>query len=149
MSLPFIENNKIDYDHEKEAFLISEYIVKTPKVINADPVDGNYITTAQVVKKWPIVSSPTEFDVTRIPTVGFNSLEDFIEKSKKDGLTHIISDGSLTRPSYLRDVFYHEENYPYLIKKYDSLDYNLKYHVKMYKIDYRIFDENKSIEKTN
>ncbi|HSB83773.1 MAG TPA: glycosyltransferase family 39 protein [Nitrosarchaeum sp.] len=149
VSLPFIENNRIDYEHEREAFLISEYIVKTPKVINADPIDGNYITTAQVVKKWPTILSPAEFDVTRISTVGFNSLEDFIEKSKKDGLTHLVIDGKESRPSFLREVYYHESNYPYLIKEYDSSDYNLRYHVKMYKIDYKIFDESKSIEKTN
>lgn len=141
VSLPFIENNKIDYEHEREAFLISEYIVKTPKVINADPIDGSYITTAQVVKKWPIILSPPEFDVTRIPTTGFNSLEEFIENSKKDSLTHIITDGSANRASYLRDVFYHDSNYPYLIKEYDSADYNLRYHVKMYKIDYVVFEE--------
>ncbi len=149
VSLPFIENSKADYDHEKEAFLISEHIVKTPKVINADPIDGNYITTAQVVKKWPTILSPAEFDVVRISTVGVNSLEDFIEKSKKDGLTHLVIDGKESRPSFLRDAYYHESNYPYLIKEYDSSDYNLKYHVKLYKIDYKIFDENKPIEKAN
>lgn len=140
-SISFFEIEKTNYEHEKEAFLISEYIVETPKIINADPIDGNYITTAQVVKRWPIISSVSEFDVIRISTIGFNSLEEFIEKSKSNGLTHIIADGSSNRPAYLQDVFYHESKYPYLIKEYDSTDYNLKYHVKMYKIDYGLFNK--------
>jgi len=139
-SLSFLESQRIDYEHEREAFIISEHIVKTPKRINEDPIDGNYITTAQVIKNWPRISSLTEFDVDRISTSGFNSLEEFIGKSKHSGLTHIIADGSLTRPAFLKDVFDHEDNYPYLIKVYDSTEYNMKYHVKMYKIDYDIFD---------
>jgi hypothetical protein len=141
VSIPFIENDKMDYEHEREAFLISEHIVKTPKIINADPIDGSYITTAQVVKKWPIISSPTEFDVIRIPIIGFNSLEDFIKNSKKNGLTHLVVDGKDSRPAFLQDVFDNGGNYPYLIKEYDSSDYNLKYHVKMYRIDYKAFDD--------
>lgn len=140
-SMLFLNTEKINYDHEREAFLISEHIVKTPKGINADPIDGNYITTAQVVKGWPIISSASEFSVNRISTSGFNSLEEFIEKSRSNGLTHIIADGSPNRPSYLKDVFYNESRYPYLVKEYDSTDYNFEYHVKMYKIDYDVFDK--------
>lgn len=139
-SMLFVDIDKIDYEHEKEAFLISEYIVKTPKIINVDPIDGNYITTAQIVKKWPTISSVAEFDVRRISTSSYNSLEEFIEKSRTNGLTHIVVDGSSSRAKYLKDVFEHENNYPYLIKEYDSVDYGLKYHVKMYKIDYNLFD---------
>lgn len=140
-SIPFIENSRIDYEHMKEAFLISEHIVKTPKVINGDPIDGNYITTAQIIKKWPKILQPSEFDVVRISTTNFNSLQKFIENSRNNGLTHIIVDGKIDRPSYLQDVFYHDNNYPYLIKEYDSTDYNLRYHVKMYRIDYGLFEE--------
>lgn len=138
-SLLFLESQKTDFEHEKEAFTISQDIVKTPKIINADPIDGNYITTTQVIKRWPTISGPTQFDVTRIPTTGFNSLEEFISKSGTSP-THIVVDGSSVRPPYFRDVFYHETKYPYLIKEYDSVERNLNYHVKIYRIDYKLFE---------
>jgi len=140
-SIGFLEVQKIDYEHRKEAYLISEHIVKTPKVINMDPIDGNYITTAQVVKKWPAISSVPEFEVIRIPSSGFNSLEHFIADSKIHP-THIVVDGSDARPAYLSAVFYDDSKYPYLIKEYDSADHNLKYHVKIYRIDYDLFEDN-------
>ena len=38
------------------------------------------------------------------------------------------------------NVFKNEEKYPYLIKQYDSIEYGYTYHVKIFKIDYKIFE---------
>ena len=38
------------------------------------------------------------------------------------------------------DVFKNEEKYPYLIKQYDSIEYGYTYHIKIFKIDYKIFE---------
>ena len=37
--------------------------------------------------------------------------------------------------------FFNEKKYPYLIKKFDSEDFGLKYEVKIFEIDYKKFDE--------
>ena len=40
------------------------------------------------------------------------------------------------RNSIENDVFFNEQNYPYLTKQYDSKVNGLNYHVKIFKIDY-------------
>jgi hypothetical protein len=56
------------------------------------------------------------------------------------GLTHLVIDDAETRPDFLKNVFYNEEKYPYLIKVFDSKDYGYKYAVKIFRIDYEKFD---------
>ena len=48
-------------------------------------------------------------------------------------------DDNKNRPDFLKDLFYHDGKYPYLVKVFDSTDQNFKYHVKIYKIDYEKF----------
>jgi hypothetical protein len=56
------------------------------------------------------------------------------------GLTHLVIDDAETRPDFLKNVFYNEEKYPYLIKVFDSKDYNNKINLKIFKIDYELFN---------
>jgi len=46
------------------------------------------------------------------------------------------------QPEFLRDVFYHDEKYPYLKIIYDSSELGMKYHVKIYEIDFVRMYEN-------
>ena len=47
-------------------------------------------------------------------------------------------DNSIKQPSFLQDVFIHEEKYPYLLKEFDSKDFGYQYHVKIFRIDYEV-----------
>ena len=51
------------------------------------------------------------------------------------------------RPEFLKDVFQHEDKYSYLIKEWDSSDEDYKYHVKIFRIDYELFND--KFEKIN
>ena len=75
-----------------------------------------------------------------ISPTGHNSLIEFIDSSKDKGLTHLAVDGREHQPEFLRDVFYHDEEYGYLTKIFDSKELNMKYNVKIYKINYEIMD---------
>tara|TARA_Y100000996_G_scaffold405184_1_gene380068 strand:- start:3227 stop:4936 length:1710 start_codon:yes stop_codon:yes gene_type:complete len=68
-------------------------------------------------------------------------LSDGIQKETPVGLSHIIIDKQENTPNYIQDVFFNEKKYPYLIKKFDSEDFGLKYEVKIFEIDYKKFDE--------
>ena len=46
------------------------------------------------------------------------------------------------RPEFLKDVFENEDNYSYLIKEWDSADEGFTYHVKIFRIDYELFEAN-------
>jgi len=42
---------------------------------------------------------------------------------------------------HLRDIFNHENKYPFLVKEYDSRENGFNYHVKLFKIDYDLYNE--------
>ena len=41
----------------------------------------------------------------------------------------------------LVDIFNHENDYPFLTKEYDSKENGFNYHIKIFKIDYDLYNE--------
>jgi hypothetical protein len=138
-SLLFIENDKIDYNHERESFLISKDIVNLTTVINADPIDGNYLTISKIIQKWPDIDSKIYDKKFKYSTLEFNSIEEFIMKNEAFGLSHIVTDGKDHGSKFISDIFYNEYKYPYLTKIYDSTERDYKYKVIIFEINYEKF----------
>tara|TARA_B110000467_G_scaffold119627_1_gene110832 strand:+ start:953 stop:2560 length:1608 start_codon:yes stop_codon:yes gene_type:complete len=138
-SLLFIEYNKLDYNHEKESFLISKDIVNLTTVINADPIDGNYLTVAKIIQKWPDTHIEFSDKKFKYSSLGFNSINDFIIENKKFGLSHIVTDGKDHGSEFTKDIFHNNFKYPYLIKIYDSTENGYEYKVIIFEINYEIF----------
>lgn len=132
----FLNFKKIDYEHQKEAFDIARQIVITANGVNDYYPEDSFIRPAEIPSKWPTLRSNIPSFVTIIQTKNFDSLEKYIKSSENEGLTHLVVDDSKNRPVFLKDVFYHDEKYPYLIKVFDSQENGYKYHVKIYKINY-------------
>ena len=133
--------NEIDVDYENEVFLITQFIASKTNLINDNSADIRYRTAATIVTNWPNLPTPTseshvERSLKLISSTGHNSLIEFIDLSKDEGLTHLAVDGREHQPEFLRDVFYHNEEYDYLTKIFDSKDHGMNYHVKIFKIDY-------------
>ena len=153
-SLIFLDYKKIDYEHEKESYLIAKDVVKITKGINFYPPDSKWIHIAEISNNWPKIPLPKEtsynqsFEIKKISPNDYSSLKDYIKNSKEKGLTHIVVNGERDNPEFLNDVFYHEEKYSYLIKEYDSLDHDFNFQIKIYKIDYikfqNLYDKIKS-----
>ena len=141
-SFIFLDSKKIDQDYEKEVFSITKFITSKTSVINGDSADIRYRTASGLVINWPNLPvstlGETHLDRTliRISTSDERSLVEFIDSSKDQGLTHLAVDGREHQPGFLRDVFYHDEKYPYLKIIYDSTELGMKYHVKIYEIDF-------------
>jgi len=133
--------NEIDVDYENEVFLITKFITSKTSLINDNSADIRYRTAATIVTYWPNLPTATsethiERSLKLISPTGYDSLIEFIDSSKDKGLTHLAVDGRDHQPEFLRNVFYHDEKYGYLTKVYDSKDYDMNYHVKIFKIDY-------------
>ena len=71
------------------------------------------------------------------------NLKDYLKLLEKQKVTHLLVDkinnSSLINNDLrneLQQVFYNENNYPFLIKEYDSKENGFKYHVKLFKINY-------------
>ena len=62
-----------------------------------------------------------------------------VGKEKK--LEYIAVDGRDDQPKFLRDVYYNEKKYLYLEKIFDSNDLDFNYHVKIFKINYEVQNE--------
>tara|TARA_Y100001936_G_scaffold245713_1_gene288219 strand:- start:1622 stop:3229 length:1608 start_codon:yes stop_codon:yes gene_type:complete len=145
-SISIVEITKIDVEHEKELFLVAQEVVSLSNGYLRYEPESVYIKSAEIEKYWlqeipndkngHVKRSSIAFDYG-----GFNSLETILKEFENDGLTHIIVDQNENRPNFLKNIFENEENYPYLIKEYDSKNDKLNYNVKIFRIDYDSFNK--------
>ncbi len=77
-----------------------------------------------------------------------NNLKDYFHVLEKQKITHLLLDENNNSPLindklklHLKDIFNHENKYPFLIKEYDSKENGFNYYVKLFKIDYNLYDE--------
>lgn len=138
----FLELKKVDQEHEREAFTIAQQVAKFTKVTNVYEPESKYLKIAAIGDDFPTLRSSSPPPTITLST-DHTSMVDFIKSNKDASLTHIVVDDNKNRPDFLKDLFTHDKKYPYLVKVYDSLDHGFKYHVKIYKIDYEKFTQNK------
>ncbi len=145
-SIIFLDYKKIDYEHERESYLIAKDIISIAGGINHYSPESKYIHIAEISNNWPVIPLPKEtnynqsFTIKKISPDNYSTLVEYIEKSKEKGLTHIVTDGK-QKLGFLNDVFYNETEFSYLNKVYDSQKQGFQYHVKVYEIDYEGFRE--------
>ena len=148
-SVMFLDYQKVDYEHERESYLIAKEITKIASGINHYNPESKYIHIAEIEQNWPIIPLPKEtpydqtYEIKKISPSEFSTLVEYIQSSEDKGLTHIVSDGKQDAKMaiFLNDVFYYEKKFPYLIKEYDSHEQGFQYHVKVYKINFEKFAE--------
>lgn len=143
-SLLFIEYRKIDQQHEREALMISKVILNKTIVINEFWPESGYIPTLIISDKESFPRLISEFNLNpKIISIKTENLDEYMKIGKENGLTHFIIDDKKNnsyRMKFLGDIFDNEDNYPFLEKQYDSLDDNFTYHVKIFKINYGVYE---------
>ena len=111
---------------------------------------NKYIQPAEASIKFPNLPAPSyggsiPVDTVMLTASDENSLDEFIVKNRKMGLSHLVIDDSGSEISFLKDVFYNENKFPYLSKVYDSSEKGFSMRVKIYRINYDDFQENLKI----
>lgn len=167
-SVVFLDFKLPDYETERESLEISRYIFQNTEIINDvyQPMAEKLIYMKLDQTTYPTLSidsalrqnlEPTwktgklitlyshpDVKIHQspccVPDIIFDSVEDYMEFTQNLGLTHIITDGKMSNPKILNHIFSHENEYSYLIKQFDSHDFGYTYHVKVFKIDYEIFN---------
>jgi 4-amino-4-deoxy-L-arabinose transferase-like glycosyltransferase len=139
-SIIFYDYKKIDYDHEKESFEIMKDVLLKVKGVNNLPTESRYLSTIQTINQWPTPYSEIEFNIEIISYQNENNLQDWISKSKDKGLTHILIDDNKQRPDFLKEIFFEETKYTYLKKIYDSKNEGFNYQLKVFEINYELFE---------
>ena len=151
-SFVFLEYKKVDVTDEKEAEKIALYVLENVAGFNeyypATKFAG-YISPLNIIQygDFPTLSDNYRhkipkfiiFDEFRHPNEP-STIEEFIQVHKKGGLSHLVLDGAENRKIFFNQVFNNESDYPYLEKVFDSDEKGFEYHVKIFKIDYKKFE---------
>lgn len=155
-SITFLEIKKIDVFHENEALHIAEIVSKQTKKINQYTTESGYLPIIGMneLKEFPITRN--EFieknddmkhcynihSCEYIIPVKTDSIVEFLKNAEKQGITHlIIDDREQRRTQFVKEIFQNENEFPYLTKIYDSKENGFLYQVKIFKIDFKNFNE--------
>lgn len=133
-------NWKTDNKHELEAVKIAEEVAKRTSIINDYHPESVYLRTVGFLD-YEDFAGKRETIHNKIKVLfaeRFDSLKNFLNYAKEQKLEFLLVDGQESRPEFLKDVFEHEEKYPFLIKEYDSSEHGFKYHVKIFRINYEL-----------
>lgn len=163
LSVTFLHFKTQDITHEKESISIAYHVANMTSGINQYLPESQYLPITEMSKyNFPILSTNVgihEYGFEEdypgqiwlgpkvIQTYNFTSLEDYVESGRDNGLTHLVITKPTNSPynvAFLEDVYYNDEQYPYLTKVFDSYDYNYNYHLKIYEIDFEKFEFNKN-----
>ena len=139
-SVLFYDYKKIDYEHERESFEIMNEISIMVDGVNRLSSESKYLSTSQTINQWPKSYSEIEFNIEIILYQNENNLQEWISKSKDKGLTHILIDNNKQQPDFLKEIFFEETKYTYLTKIYDSKNQGFEYQVKVFEINYELFE---------
>ena len=144
LSVVYLDYNKNDYDYELDIYHVGLEVSKRTSVINDYHPEVKYvhnkIDVASHLGTFPVLSSEIKQKIKLIETHEYDSLNEFIDYGKNEGLTHIVADENENRPQFLKDVFKNEEKFPYITKVYDSMEHGYDYHLKIFRIDYEKFE---------
>ena len=133
----------IDENHELELYNLALEISDRASVVNVFYPESSYLNVVGLTKieKFPTSSNEYLEKTTKEHWYnGLNSIKEVISHGKDKGLTHLIIDNNQNRPQFIKDVLINEENFPYLIKEFDSLEHGYKYQLNIYKIDFEKFN---------
>jgi hypothetical protein len=144
-SMLFLDFNKLEYENDHEAYIISKLVINDVEGVNKSSKVVEFFKIAEIEKKWSSSNYSgnlkDNYDVNRFLEYDFNTVKEFINFHKDQKLTHLIIDKSENMPEYLKKILDNEVKYQYLIKEFDSTELGYNYDVKLYKINYEIFNE--------
>jgi len=134
----------MDFTEDKEAYEISQIIINNIKGVNEGPSLIKYLPIVELENKWPIKQTSgeyeKEYDIKIISTSEYDTLEELLI-AEESNITHLIVDKNENNPQYILDLLNNGGKYPFLLKEFDSKEFNYNYMTKIYKIDYNIFKE--------
>ena len=127
----------IDTEYESKKFELMKEISDNKKIINYFGDETSYrIPTILETVDFPIASNKILKQTMKIADISrVNSFEEYMKKGEREGLTHLIIKEN-NNYQFLDNIFKNEENYPYLIKEYDSITNEGEIDLKIFKIDY-------------
>lgn len=148
-SVIFTELRKDNTEHLQEAYLLTTKIKSQIGGVNDFYPESQFLRLVPLHDKpFPDLRNSFPPEPKIIIISGFDDLKQYIEYGKTQGLTHLAvdygSNDDTKRAGFLNDIFTNENNYPYLVKVFDSSEYNTNYKLKVFEIDYNKFESIKN-----
>ena len=139
----YLDNQKTDYNYERNAFDFAKIVYEKTDIINSyhpedaylRPVIGDFSETFPKVKE--LMPKP----IMIIQAGNFSSVTEFIDLYRDENLQYIVADDKKDRPEFLQEIYADEKKFPYLNKVFDSDSNGYDYSVKLFFIDYEKYDE--------
>ena len=157
-SVFFVEWKAMDNEHYQEAYEIFTEIgqkeIKINKELGTYGGELTYFSWVRLhnVDEFPILMKEMRFLTKNIVSLEYynpeiDNLRDYFQVLEKQKITHLLLDGINNAPEindelrlHLIDIFNHENKYLFLVKEYDSRENGFNYHVKLFKINYDLYN---------
>ena len=138
----YLDNQKIDYNYERNAFDFAKIVYEKTDIINSYHPEDGYLrpVIADFSETFPKVKTLMPKQITIIQTKNFSSVTELIDLYRDKNLQYIVADDKKDRPEFLQKIYADEKKFPYLNKVFDSDSNGYDYNVKLFFIDYEKYD---------
>ena len=139
----YLDNQKIDYNYERNAFDFAKIVYEKTDIINSYHPEDGYLrpVIADFSETFPKVKELMPKPIMIIQAGNFSSVTEFIDLYRDENLQYIVADDKKDRPEFLQEIYTDEKKFPYLNKVFDSDSNGYDYNVKLFFIDYEKYDE--------
>jgi len=140
----FYLDYKIDLDYERESFELSKIVILETERINLYGPEAKFIPVHKFyeIETFPTINSnsiPIRLIDYGLPLISdFNSIEELMEYLNEHKITHLVLDGT-DDPEIISDIFKNENKFIFLEKTYDSTEHGFNQNLKIFKINYEIY----------
>ena len=139
----YLDNQKIDYNYERNAFDFAKIVYEKTDIINGYHPEDAYLrpVIGEFSETFPKMKKLMPKSITIIQTKNFSSVTEFIDLYRDENLQYIVVDDKKDRPEFLQKIYADEKKFPYLNNVFDSNSNGYDYNVKLFFIDYEKYDE--------
>ena len=152
----FYLDQKIDNDHENEAYEIAKILSESKKIVNEYSPEDKYLEVGDMnfnlidfrsyfmdkPLKIESIKSSIEHKVTTIKINNLNSISELMEMNKENKITHLVIDNK-NENIILKKIYQSQEQIPHIKNIFDYEQENFNYKVKIYEIDHTKYNFNK------
>ena len=144
-SIGWLEYKWIDEEYEKEVFTLALKIKDIVEVTNPYMCcEYSYLKFINLEENFPNLKNNIKYEQKLLLISQYDTIEELLIDGNEQGLTHLVIDQSQKQEEskeFLIEIYKNENKYNFLKKIYDSNNEGFNYKIKIFKIDYELFNQ--------